>query len=138
MDRERPNFSGLYDMMSDLRKSLGAINDTHRRMAEVSAVAWSDDRMIKAVVGPRGHLISLEIDPRIYRKPNSTALAATIVATVRQAVEEALAKTQEIVDAAVPVEFRAKKAGDMPMMDFIRAHDADLPKIVEGDHGDVR
>jgi DNA-binding protein YbaB len=112
---------------------MGSVNETHQKMAQVTGVAWSDDRLVKATVGPRGQLVDLEIDPRVYRQPNSKALAATIVATVRRASEEAMAKTQAIVDAAMPSDFGVAKLGNLSMAKLMRSHDADLPKKLESD-----
>ena len=73
-----------------------------RQLMRVTGTAWSDDRMVKAVVGPRGQLIELDIDPRVYRKPNSKALAASIVATVHAAVDDVLREGAEILDQNIP------------------------------------
>jgi DNA-binding protein YbaB len=131
MATERPDLSAIFSMIDDLRHTMGSIDETHRKMAQVTGVAWSDDRMVKATVGPRGQLVDLEIDPRVYRRPNSKALAATIVATVRQASEEAMAKTREIVEAAMPSDLGATKLGNLSMSRLMRSHDADLPKQLE-------
>jgi DNA-binding protein YbaB len=131
MARERPDLTAIFSMIDDLRQTVGSVNETHQKMAKVTGVAWSDDRLIKATVGPRGQLVELEIDPRVYRQPNSKALAATIVATVRRASEEAMAKTQEIAEAAMPSDFGATKLGNLSMARLMRSHDADLPKRLE-------
>jgi ketopantoate reductase len=79
--------------------------------------------------------LELEIDPRIYRKPNSKALAASIITTVRAAVDQAVAKTQEILDRNLPKELREGRAQGMNVSRLIRSHDADLKKTLdeEGD-----
>jgi len=131
---ERPDPSAMLSLVQDLNKTLSNVADTQRKMLAVTGTAWSDDRMIKAVVGPRGQLIDLEIDPRVYRKPNSKALAATILSTVRAAVEQAVTKTQEIVDESMPQINDMVRPGPNPGMDMrklMRSHDADLKKIVE-------
>jgi DNA-binding protein YbaB len=124
---ERPNWSVLGDMVGDLQKALREAEDTQRRMLEITATAWSDDRMIRAVVGPRGHLVELEIDPRVYRKPNSAALAASILATVRDATEQVLEKTQDILEEHVPSDMRIERIGSFDLHRLLRTHDADLP-----------
>lgn len=131
---ERPDPSAMLSLVQDLNKTLSNVADTQRKMLAVTGTAWSEDRMIKAVVGPRGQLIDLEIDPRVYRKPNSKALAATILATVRDAVEQAVTKTQEIVDESMPQVNDMLRPGPNPGMDMrklMRSHDADLKKIAE-------
>lgn len=134
----RPNWSGMQSMFSDLREQMNRTAEKQKKVLSVTGTAWSDDRMVKAVVGPRGQLIELDIDPRVYRKPNSKALAATIVQTTRKAVEIATAKAQEILDEGVPSDMRLDKVGGMDFRKLSRSHDADLPKQLEdGDDGDV-
>ncbi len=128
---ETPPLSAMASVLQELNSTLDNAARTQREIFEVTGTAWSEDRMIKAVVGPRGQLIELEIDPRIYRKPNSKALAATIVATVRTAVDDAVAKTQEILDRNLPRELRTGRAQGMNVARLIRSHDADLKKTLD-------
>lgn len=131
----------MLSLVQDLNKTLSNVADTQKKMMAVTGTAWSEDRMIKAVVGPRGQLMELEIDPRIYRKPNSKALASTILATVRAAVDQALAKTQEVIDQSMPQVndmFPTRPTQGIDMRRLIRSHDADLKKIAEeGDDVDL-
>lgn len=139
---ERPDPSAILSLVQDLNKTLSNVADTQRKMLSVTGTAWSDDRMVKAVVGPRGQLIDLEIDPRVYRKPNSKALAASILSTVRAAVEQAIQQTKEIVDQTMPQVNEMIRPGRTPGLDMrqmIHSHDADLKKIVEeADDVDLR
>ena len=136
---ERPQVSAVTSIMAELRASLDKVAETQRKVFEVTGTAWSEDRMVKAVVGPRGQLIELEIDPRIYRKPNSKALAASILATVRAAVEQAVAKTEEILAENLPKDtIGGTRPGALDMRRLIRSHDADLKKnFEEVDDADV-
>jgi DNA-binding protein YbaB len=118
-------------MLDNLRTAVNGMNDLQTRMQEVTGTAWSADRMVKAVVGPRGQLTHLEIDPRVYRNPNSVALAETIVATVRAAAEQAMRRSQELIDATVPSDLRI---GRTDLRELGRTHDADL-RTKESDHG---
>lgn len=99
---ERPQWSAIRGVIDDLQHTLDNAAQTRQQMLEITGTAWSDDRMIKAVVGPRGQLVELDIDPRVYRTPNSKALSASILATVRAAVEDANRKTREIMDRVMP------------------------------------
>ncbi len=132
---ETPPLSAISSVLQELNSALDNAGRTQREIFEVTGTAWSEDRMIKAVVGPRGQLIDLEIDPRVYRKPNSKALAASIISTVRAAVDQAVAKTQEILDRNLPKELREGRAQGMNVSRLIRSHDADLKKTLdeEGD-----
>lgn len=84
------------DMPAELAAEVAAnerraetIREIQKEMAGITGTAESDDGLISATTGVRGQLQSLELDPRIYRKPDSTALAAEITKTVRAAAEEA-------------------------------------------------
>ncbi|HEY2793592.1 MAG TPA: YbaB/EbfC family nucleoid-associated protein [Micromonosporaceae bacterium] len=131
MEPDRPNWTALESMIGDLRRSISSIGDVQRRLMHVTGTAWSEDRLVKAVVGPRGQLIELEIDPRVYRTPNSKALAATIVATVHAAVENVLRDGAEILDQHLPSD--AGIGIDSPGMRMARRHDADVLKEADAE-----
>lgn len=135
----RPNWGALESMFSDLREQMKRTTEIQNKILEVTGTGWSDDRMIKAVVGPRGQLMELEIDPRVYRRPNSKALALSIVETTKRAVQQAATKTQEILEADIPADMRVQKIGGVDAKEFALKHDADLPKHLdqEEDDGDV-
>lgn len=116
-------------MIEDLRRSIDNVGALQRQMMRVTGTAWSPDRLIKAVVGPRGQLLELEIDPRVYRTPNSKALAASIVATVRAAVDQVIADGAELLDQAMPRELGLDSAS--PLVRMARRHDADVVKEAE-------
>lgn len=132
---DRPDWSALSSMISDVQRAFSGINETQREMLKVSGTAWSDDRMIKAVVGPRGQLMELEIDPRIYRKPNSKALAADIVSTVRKAVQDANQKARAVLEKSLPSDLRhTNLGGGMDLDRLLGSHDAEIR--IKGDDGD--
>jgi glycosyltransferase involved in cell wall biosynthesis len=128
---ERPDWNALYSMFNDLGKAVQGLEQTQRKIFEVTGTAWSPDRLIKVVVGPRGQLTELEIDPRIYRTPNSKALAATILDTVRRAVDDAMRQTNEALDASVPGDMRISKIGSIDVRRMLTRHDADLTRADE-------
>ena len=130
---DRPNWGAIEGMLADLKRVTKELPEIQRKALEVTGTAWSDDRTVKAVVGPRGHLVELEIDPRVYRKPNSKELAATIVATVRKAIEESARQAQEIYDEALPSDMRAARAGGMDINKLIQSHDADIRRQGDDD-----
>jgi len=123
---ERPNWDAIGSMMADLRRASSQIERVHQESMKITGEAWSQDGLIRAVVGPRGQLLELELDPRVFRKPDSKALAAEILATVRIAVSEAMAKGQELADSAMPSDMRLGKVGDMDISDLWRSDDAEL------------
>jgi DNA-binding protein YbaB len=123
---DRPNWSALEETLDGLQKTIDNMDSIHKRMLQVTGSGWSDDRMIRATVGPRGQLTELEIDPRVYRNPNSKALAAAIMAAIRTAVTDAAAKSCEIMDENLPGDLRMGTIAGMDMAKLVGTHDADL------------
>ncbi len=139
---ESPQWSAMTAFIGDLRQTLSSVTETRQQVLEVTGTAWSPDRLVKAVVGPRGQLIDLDIDPRVFRTPNSKALSASILATVKLAVEDANRKTQEIVQKVMPKDRGLGLTGRTDIDRMMTSHDADLPKLLtnheEDDHGYLR
>jgi DNA-binding protein YbaB len=129
----RPDWGALRDMVADLRQATADLPNLHQRMLAVTGTAWSPDGMIKAVVGPRGHLLELDINPRLLRQPNSKALSASIVRTVRAAVEDAGRQSSELLNQSLPPDLR--QLGQMDVRTFVGSHDADVRVRSEDDHG---
>jgi DNA-binding protein YbaB len=127
----RPDWGVLRTMLGDLKKATSDLPNLQQRMMTVTGTAWSPDGMIKAVVGPRGHLLELDIDPRVLRQPNSQALSATIVATVRAAVEDAGQQSAEMLEASLPTDLRGRAQGSTDVARYVRSHDADV--LIKGD-----
>jgi DNA-binding protein YbaB len=123
---DRPDWSIVRSMIDDLHRARNNLAASQQRIMKIKGEAWSDDRLIKAVVGPRGQLIDLEIDPRVFRNPNSKALAASILATVRTAVDDALRQSREVRDELVPKDLRELAEGRRSKPDLLDLHDADL------------
>ncbi|ONI92877.1 hypothetical protein ALI22I_01485 [Saccharothrix sp. ALI-22-I] len=65
------------------------IREVRDGLTRLRATAHSPDGLISATVGAHGALLDLDIDPRVYRDPDSRALADAITATVRAATERA-------------------------------------------------
>jgi DNA-binding protein YbaB len=90
------------DMLAQLKKTAESLPKTQERMMSVTGVSFSDDRMIKVVVGPRGQLVDLEIDPRVFRRPDAVELSAKILATAGEAVRKVTDQVQEIMAEQLP------------------------------------
>ncbi len=126
---DRPDWSRLHSMMDDIKRTIGSLDETQRQIAQVTGVGWSSDKLIRAVVGPRGQLVDLEIDPRVFRNPDSRGLADAILAAVDAAIGDANAKSSTIVDRAVPPELRRDASlgnGHDRLGEFVNRRDADL------------
>lgn len=69
------------------------------RLAEVRETVESDDGLITVTVGARNELLDLELDPRVFRTPDSAALAAGILGTTRRAAERVRVRLHELTRA---------------------------------------
>jgi DNA-binding protein YbaB len=127
---ERPDWNALSEMFSDVRRTWADLPNVQKRMLDVRGEAWSDDRLIRAVVGPRGQLVDLEIDPRVYRTPNSAKLSASILATVRAAVDDANAKSRRILEKVMPADRGLGLIATTDADRMMASHDADLPRLM--------
>ncbi|MBK1783463.1 YbaB/EbfC family nucleoid-associated protein [Prauserella cavernicola] len=101
---EMPSRSTMEGIMAELRKAMASIPDTQQRLMELSGTAWSADRTVKVVVGPRGQLVDLEIDPRVFRRPDAYALRSAILTAASQAVSQVVEKSQELMYDQLPPE----------------------------------
>jgi len=133
---ERRDPSALTGLASDIRKAAGNIAEVQKEMFEVRGTAYSEDRLIKATVGPRGQLIELDLDPRIYRRPNSKALSAAILATVREATNEAMEKIRELMVKGLPSDMRLGSIGGVNIGELMATNDADLKERLEEESDD--
>lgn len=114
-------------MVDDLKRAIGSLGETQRQIMQVTGTGWSPDRLVKAVVGPRGQLIDLKIDPRVFRTPDSRGLEDAILAAATAAITDANAKSVTIVDQAVPADLRRGPFGDKDQLgEVIRRHDAEF------------
>lgn len=76
----------------------------HAKARELQITEKSRDGLISVTVGVRGDLIRLDIDPRIYRRPDSRALADTITETVQLAAAKAEERVIEMFAPLIPEE----------------------------------
>ena len=101
-------------IMEQLRKAAEELPKTQDQMLDLMGEAWSDDGMVKAVVGPRGQLVDLEIDPRVFRQPDAAALRARILAAAAAAARDVREQVQEIVDSHLPSDIAEVRAKYVP------------------------
>lgn len=94
------DLSGLRAYAQELSQQFqqlrGGLQAMQQELATVTGTAKSPDGFVTATVGPRGQLVSLQLDGRIYRRPDSTRLAETITETVQRAAGDAATKVEAI------------------------------------------
>ena len=118
----RAHAESLTQQFQQLRGDLQTIQ---QHLAAVRGTATSSDGFVKVTVGPRGQLVDLQLDGRIYRRPDSTRLAATITETVQRAVQDAATKAEAISarhapDSGLTSYLRGDLAERFARFDFIR------------------
>lgn len=99
MERSATELTGRLAEYQRIAEQVRAVKDG---IDEVRGTGYSDDGLVTAVVGGRGELLELELDPRIYRERNAAELAARIVATVREAAAEAEQETVKFAGKLAP------------------------------------
>jgi DNA-binding protein YbaB len=98
-------------MLASFEHLRDGLADFQQRMMAVTASAVSDDGLVTVTVGPAGQLVSLTLDPRIYRHPDSRRLAQTITETAQRASADARAQMTELRSSLMPAEDLFTQAG---------------------------
>jgi DNA-binding protein YbaB len=101
-------------LRGDFQRMLTEGPEVAARAKEISVTRKSRDGLVSVTVGPRGDLVQLDLDPRVYRRPDSRALADTIVETVQAAAVEAQELVVETLSTVLPREaVQAQLDGDV-------------------------
>lgn len=109
-----PGEAVLQGLMDELDKALANVPETQRRLMSLTGVGWSSDGFVKAEVGPRGQLIDLDIDPRVFRRTDAGALRASILAAVNAAIQQVAERSREIMFGQLPPEVAELRAQFQP------------------------
>ena len=116
------------ELLGKYRAMRDQLGQTQHRIAEIRGTAVSANGWVTVTVGPRGELIDLELDSRIYRAPDSRGLAKLIVETTREATANAHRQLRDIIAPMLPTEL-----GDLDGM----ATGIDLTTFLPEDPTDV-
>jgi DNA-binding protein YbaB len=91
-----------------LEAHLGRLLDGHaelqRNLREIRVTVTSADELVSVTVDARGQVEGVTLDPRIYQRPDSRLLAATITATIQQAAAEVMQQVMELTRPFMPDE----------------------------------
>lgn len=98
--------SAMEDLMVELKAATDSLGSSQERMMSLTGTAWSGDGAVKVEVGPRGQLIDIDIDPKVFRRSDAAALKATIIEANAAAVQDVLDQANAIIDEQVPPEIR--------------------------------
>lgn len=92
------------ELMAEFERLRAGTADLQQKLQAIKVKAKSPDGYVSVTVGPRGQLLDLELDARIYRQPNSKELASTITATIQRAATEAANQVAELCTPFVPAD----------------------------------
>jgi DNA-binding protein YbaB len=94
--------ASLEELMDDYSKQVGRLDEMRRDLDEVSATATWPDGMVTVVVGPRGQVQDIRLDPRVYRKVDSGELSRAIMQLIGEATAKVSEQMQKIMTPFMP------------------------------------
>ncbi|WP_170323701.1 YbaB/EbfC family nucleoid-associated protein [Cryptosporangium phraense] len=102
------------ELMGEFQRLRNGVGELQRQLQAIKVVVHSPDRLVTATLGPRGQLVQLDLDPRIYRDTNSRKLAATITETIQEGARQVAERTAELCRPYLPEQdVRAQLNGDL-------------------------
>lgn len=105
---ERSDLAGMRAYAEELQGRFEKLTTEGSQLQErartVQVTEKSPDGFVSATVGSRGELIRLDLDPRIYRRPDSRELADTITDTIKAAGVKAQEEVLEVFEPLIPRE----------------------------------
>ncbi|MEU4223686.1 YbaB/EbfC family nucleoid-associated protein [Nonomuraea sp. NPDC026600] len=115
---EETDAAGMQAYADELRKAFLRLQDDGLRLlAEAKTVQVtekSQDGLVAVTVDSRGDLVRLDLDPRIYRRPDARTLADVITDTTHHAAARMRQRVVEIFEPVIPAEqMRAHLDGDV-------------------------
>ena len=102
----RARFDDVFGQYQRLRSGLDDLQD---QLAEMQVSAESADGLIKATVDPRGQLVDLRLDRRVYRELDPEKLSRAIVATTAKAVARSTEEVTELMAEYLPADSGAMR-----------------------------
>lgn len=115
---EAPNTAGMRAYADELQQTFRRMQEEapalQRQARAIQVTETSRDGLITVTVGARGELVRLDIDPRIYRRPDARALADAITDTIHKAGTTARERVVETFEPLIPAEqMKAHLSGDL-------------------------
>ena len=105
---ERSDIAGMRAYADELQGRFQRLTtegpEIHQRARAVQVTEKSPDGFISVTVGARGELIRLDLDPRIYRRPDSRQLADAITDTIKAAGAKAQEQVLDLFEPLIPRE----------------------------------
>jgi len=104
--QDRSDLAGMRAYAEELQNRFQELTTEGPKLNEraraIQVTEKSPDGLVAATVGSRGELIRLDLDPRIYRRPDSRELADTITDTIKAAGVKAQEEVLEVFEPLIP------------------------------------
>lgn len=95
----RAEMASLEDQLARMQTGY---QDLQRAIAELAVTVTAADGTVSVTVDGRGQVTEVELDPKIYQRPDTQRLGATITATIQQAVAEVQEQVKELTKPLLP------------------------------------
>jgi DNA-binding protein YbaB len=113
-------------LFDEYRRLRDGMSELQQKLLAVKARVTSDDGAVTVTVGPRGHLVEIEFDPRIYRRPNTKALAASVLDAVQRATDQTSRDVEALVKEYTPEEIDFKSMTNFDFSGLLKRSDSEL------------
>ena len=97
-----PHDSALDDLMAEYRIQLGQLNDSYRKMREITATVTAVRQTVKVTVDSKGELVELQFPTHAYKQMAPIELANLLLTTIADARARAGAKVAELAKLTAP------------------------------------
>jgi DNA-binding protein YbaB len=94
--------ASLEELMDDYSRQVERLQEMRRDLDKVSATATRPDGLVTVVVGPRGQVQDIRLDPRVYRKLDSGELSRAIMQLIGEATADVSAQMKKIMTPFMP------------------------------------
>ncbi len=94
--------ASLEGLMEDYGRRIERLRQMQQDLREVGATAKSKDGLVTVVVGPRGQVQDLSLDPRVYRRLSPSELSRTIMSLIGEATSDVAEQMQKIMEPFMP------------------------------------
>jgi DNA-binding protein YbaB len=88
--------------MDDYSRQVDRLKGMRADLEEVTATATRPDGLVTVVVGPRGAVRDIRLDPRVYRRLDSGELAQAIMQLIGKATADVAEQTKKIMTPFMP------------------------------------
>ena len=94
--------ASIEELMDDYSQQVERLNEMRHDLDKVSATATRKDGLVTVVVGPRGQVQDIRLNPRVYRKLDSGELSRAIMQLIGEATADVSEQMRKIMTPFMP------------------------------------